>query len=316
MSKTPCSSCPDLPIKRKRGRPRKDESMARNEKRQIQASIPSSQPPPMAAVTTLQPPPMVAMNPIGDNHNIMGQVVTGVIDGVFDAGYLISIRVGPNNTILRGLVFQQGHYCPITPTNDVTPHLKMCRRENFQIPQVACMKQPSQVAMHVSMQNYQTTPIVAGGSGNVARPPPERLRMVEQDELMHAFEVSNMVEEQVKNDECGHGLKNDQLLSDCDLMAESLPRNEVVNHPQLPCNARLVQDVDHESAIDEADKREQQEGENAVLVTRVETGMEEPPLFEKDESVKQEGEVNKIDVNEDPNQGVDLVATDLIPNQD
>ncbi|KAI3745372.1 hypothetical protein L1987_58483 [Smallanthus sonchifolius] len=127
---------------------------------------------------------------------MVGQVVTGVIDGVFEAGYLISIRVGANNTLLRGLVFQQGHYCPITPANDVQEHLK--------------------------------------------------------------------------NDDCGHGLKNEPI----------------------------VQDVDHESAINEADKQKQ-EGEKRVFVTRVETG-----------------EVIKIDVNQDPNQGVDLVATDVISNQD
>ncbi|KAI7751042.1 hypothetical protein M8C21_032062 [Ambrosia artemisiifolia] len=298
MSNTPCSIRPDHPVKRKRGRPRKDESMARNEKRQPQTSIPPS-----------QPPPTIAMNPIGNNHTMMGQVVTGVIDGVFDAGYLISIRIGPNNTILRGLVFKQGHYCPITPANDVMPHLKMCSRERFQIPQVACMKQPSQVAMHVIMQNYQTTPMVAGGSGNSAS-----LRIVEQDELMRGFEVSKMVEGQVKNDECGQGLKNDHLLSGCDLMAESLPRNEVVNHPRLPCDERNVQDVNQEFATKETDERKQ--GDNAVFITHVERGMEESPSFEKVESEKQEGEVSKIDVNQDPSQAVDLMANDLTSNQD
>lgn len=318
MSKTPSSSTSDLPIKRKRGRPRKDESISRNDqKRQTPTTISPSQPQPMSAVTTIQPPPTITMNPIGDNHNMVGQVVTGVIDGVFDAGYLLSVRVGPNNTLLRGLVFQQGHFCPITPMNDVAPHLKMSRRENYQIPisnqtqlcisQAVCTKQPQQMAMPVTMQNYQNSLMMAGGSSNSV-PPPENLRMMEQDEVMQVFEVSKMVEEPPKNDDCGQGLKNDHLVSDPDLMAESLPRNDI---PSLHCGASLVQDMNHETETDEADKQNLQ-GENLEPITRVETGLEEPQSFEKEmvqqESEKQEGEMSRIDVNQDPNQGV---ATDL-----
>ncbi|KAI3718731.1 hypothetical protein L6452_19613 [Arctium lappa] len=321
MSKTPSSSASELPVKRKRGRPRKDESMPRNDKRQTQtSSISPAQPPPISAVTNLQPLPTVAMNPIADNHNMVGQVVTGVIDGVFDAGYLLSVRVGPNNTLLRGLVFQQGHFCPITPANDVAPHLKMCRRQVFQLPnsnqnqlctpapQPQPQPQPGCTKLTMpmtTMQHYQTTPMVAGGSSNSA----PNLRMVEQDELMQVFEVSKMVEEPPKNDDCGHGLKNDHLVSDSDLMAESVPRNDVVKHSSLHCGASLVQDIDHESVIDEADRQKQQEGENPEPITRVrETGVEEQPSFGKDmlpqESEKQQGEVSKIDVNQDPNQAV------------
>ncbi|CAH1423793.1 unnamed protein product [Lactuca virosa] len=320
MSKTPSSSASELPVKRKRGRPRKDESMPRNDKRQTQTSMSPSQPPPIPAMTAMQPPPTLTMTPTGDNHNMVGQVVTGVIDGIFDAGYLISVRVGPNNTLLRGLVFQQGHFCPITPANDVTPHLKMCRRENYQIPnsnptqlctpQVACTKQPPQLTIPVTMQNYQTTPMMTGGSSNSALPP-ENLRMVEQDELMQVFEVSKMVQEPPKNDDCGHGLKNDHLVSDSDLMTEStLPTNDVVKHPSLHVGAPLVQDINNESVIDEVD-RQNQEGENPETITHVETGMEEPPTFEKvmlQQESENQGEVSKIDVNQDPNQSV---ATDL-----
>ncbi|KAI3498903.1 hypothetical protein L1887_34689 [Cichorium endivia] len=319
MSKTPSSSASELPIKRKRGRPRKDESMPRNDKRQTQTSMSPAQPPPISAVTTIQQPPTLTMTTTGDNHNMVGQVVTGVIDGVFDAGYLISVRVGPNNTVLRGLVFQQGHLCPITPANDVAPHLKMCRRETYQIPnsnqtqlctpQAACTKQPPQMTMPVTMQNYQTTPMMAGGSSNSAIPP-ENLRMVEQDDLMQVFEVSKMVEEPLKNDDCGHGLKNDHLVSDSDLMAESLPRNDVVKHPSLHCGAPLVHDMNNESVIDEAN-RINREGENLGLITHVETRMEEQPSFEKDmlqQESEKKGEVSNIDVNQDPNQSV---ATDI-----
>ncbi|KAI3818780.1 hypothetical protein L1987_12597 [Smallanthus sonchifolius] len=312
MSKTPSSSALELPVKRKRGRPRKDESMPRNEKRQIQTSISPSQPPTIVAVQ----PPQVTMNHVGDNHNMVGQVVTGVIDGLFDAGYLISVRVGPNNTLLRGLVFQQGHFCPTTPANDVAPHLNMCRRESFQIPTLnqtqlctpSCAKQPPQLAMPVTRQNYQTNPMLTGGSSNSSLPPPENLRMVGQDEFMQVFDVSKMVEEPPKNDDCGRVLKNDSLLSDSDLMAESFYKNDIVKHASLPCDAPVIQDFDHESAIDDANKQKQHEREYSVSLTCVETAMvEPPPSFEIDESEKQ-GEVSKINVNQVPTQGL---ATDL-----
>ncbi|KAJ0637122.1 hypothetical protein HanOQP8_Chr17g0670061 [Helianthus annuus] len=279
MSKTPSSNGPEHPVKRKRGRPRKDESMPRNEKRQTQTSIisSSSSQPPSNATNVIQPQPTITMNHVGDNHNMVGQVVTGVIDGLFDAGYLISVRVGPNNTLLRGLVFQQGHFCHITPANDVAPNLNMCRRENFQIPisnpTQLCAKQPPQLAMPVTMQNYQTNPMM----------PPENLRMVGQDELMQVFEVSKMVGEPPKND---GGLKNDQLLSDnCDLMAQSFHKNnDIANHTSLPCGARIVQDFDHEYVDDEANKQKHV----------VETGMQEATSFEIDESKKQEGMLSQL----------------------
>ncbi|KAK9065311.1 hypothetical protein SSX86_016694 [Deinandra increscens subsp. villosa] len=297
MSKTPSSSGPELPVKRKRGRPRKDESISRNERsRQIQ----TSQPPTIATIQPQQT--VVTMNHVGDNHNMMGQVVTGVIDGLFDAGYLISVRVGPNNTLLRGLVFQQGHFCPLTPANDIAPNIHMCRRENYQIPvtnqthlctpQASCTaKQPPQLGMQVTMQNYQTTPMnmMTGGGGNPSLPQPqENLRMVGQDELMNVFEVSKMVEEQPKNDDCGRVLKNDPLLSDSDLMAESFHKNDIMNHQNLPCDASIVQDSDRKSAIDDENKQKQLEGEYTGSLTTVETGMvEPPPSFEIDESEKQ-----------------------------
>lgn len=291
MSKTHSSNGTDLPVKRKRGRPRKDESMLRNEKRQTQQSISMSQPSHISAITNIQQPSAVTMNPIGDSHNVVGQVVTGVIDGVFDAGYLISVRVGPHNTLLRGLVFQQGHFCPITPSNDVAPHLKMSRRENIQIPisnqtqqcnpQTTCAKQSSQLAMPVTMQNYQTSPMMAGPSSNSA-PPPENLRMVEQDELMQVFEVSKMVEQPPKNDDCSHGMRNDNFLSDSDLMAESLHRNDVVKNPNLHCGGPLVHEIGHESVIEEVDMQTQREAENPEHITRVETVIEEATSIEKD----------------------------------
>lgn len=311
VSKTPSSGL-DLPIKRRRGRPRKDENMPRNEKRQTQTSISPSQPP---LISSIQKPRMVTMNHVGDNHNMVGQVVTGVIDGIFDAGYLISVRTGPNNTPLRGLIFQKGHFCPITPTNDVAPCIKMYRRENFQIsnssnsqlctPQAGCVKPPQ--VMPMTMQIYQATPMMGEASSN-SGPPPENLRMVAQDELMQVFEVSKMVEGQPKNDNFGNFLKDDQLLSDSDRMAVSLPRDDVVNPLSLYCCSSFIQDINHESVTTAEVDKQKQQGENYEPINHVETAMEETQSLEKDilkqESEKYKGDMRRIDVNQDPNQEV------------
>ncbi|KAK9084845.1 hypothetical protein Sjap_025256 [Stephania japonica] len=63
---------------------------------------------------------------------MVGQVVSGVLDGSFDAGYLLTVRVGDTNTILRGVVFAPGLSVPVSGANDVAPHVKMLKR--FDVP--------------------------------------------------------------------------------------------------------------------------------------------------------------------------------------
>ncbi|CAL9226352.1 unnamed protein product [Arabidopsis halleri] len=83
-------------VKRKRGRPRKDEN------------------------STPKP-----------DTNLVGKVVTGVVEGSFDAGYLLNVNVKDSDTKLRGLVFIPGRVNPITPENDVAPLVKMYEREDI-----------------------------------------------------------------------------------------------------------------------------------------------------------------------------------------
>ncbi|KAG6755710.1 hypothetical protein POTOM_039112 [Populus tomentosa] len=64
----------------------------------------------------------------------VGQVITGVIGGLFDAGYLVKVKVGDSETHLRGLVFLPSRFIPITAANDVAPQAKKNRRADIPIP--------------------------------------------------------------------------------------------------------------------------------------------------------------------------------------
>ncbi|KAI8000678.1 hypothetical protein LOK49_LG09G00346 [Camellia lanceoleosa] len=115
------------PLKRKRGRPRKDENLVHKEK-----PAESPQPAPSDDVRTNQ---HTEFDPSDDIDNEMvGQVVSGVIEGSFDAGYFLSVRTGNTGTLLRGVVFQPGLFTLITAANDVAPQAKMYQRREFPIP--------------------------------------------------------------------------------------------------------------------------------------------------------------------------------------
>ncbi|XP_049414050.1 uncharacterized protein LOC125876836 isoform X2 [Solanum stenotomum] len=114
-----------LPLKRRRGRPRKDPSL----KRVVRAQVP----PPFELVQEIQPQ---QVNRNDGNNGMIGQAVTGVVESAFDAGYLLNVRIGDSNTNYRGVVFKPGHYIPVTAANDVAPHLQMIRRNEVRPPAV------------------------------------------------------------------------------------------------------------------------------------------------------------------------------------
>lgn len=121
--KTSSLSPADLPVKRKRGRPRKDENLFLGKKKSAMPPSDSTRKNKESADTS------------GDaNGDMVGQVVTGVIEGSFDAGYLLNVKVGNTDTHLRGVVFLPGRFTPITPANDVAPHVKMHNRKEIPIP--------------------------------------------------------------------------------------------------------------------------------------------------------------------------------------
>ncbi|KAF6168064.1 hypothetical protein GIB67_011449 [Kingdonia uniflora] len=120
----------EIPVKRKRGRPRKDDGVLRRERR-----------------APVKPKPVIAHQPVtahqtviahSNGHkniesnsvenSLVGKAVSGVIDGSFEAGYLVTVKVGDTDKMLKGLVFKPGLAVPISGTNDIAPHAKMVKR--------------------------------------------------------------------------------------------------------------------------------------------------------------------------------------------
>ncbi|VFQ91800.1 unnamed protein product [Cuscuta campestris] len=107
-----------LPVKRRRGRPRKDQSPSHRRDAPIV-------PPGMERNT---------QNPAHQVDAMVGQAVTGIIEASFDAGFLLSVTIGDSKTKLRGIVFKPGHYVPITSENDIAPHVEMIHRNEIRLP--------------------------------------------------------------------------------------------------------------------------------------------------------------------------------------
>ncbi|KAK4263568.1 hypothetical protein QN277_028961 [Acacia crassicarpa] len=139
------------PGKRKRGRPRKDERIVQVEPLRcfpdivIKPNQPGGTTGSNIAINPNQPGGTtgsnIAINPNqaagttgSANDEMVGRVVTGVIEGGFGGGYFLKVQIGDPPTYFRGVVFRPGQCVPITPENDVVPHLEMIKRANFPIP--------------------------------------------------------------------------------------------------------------------------------------------------------------------------------------
>ncbi|EPS67288.1 hypothetical protein M569_07491, partial [Genlisea aurea] len=68
------------------------------------------------------------------HENVVGQPVSGFVEASFDAGYLLTVKIGNTSPALRGIVFKPGHFVPVTAENDVAPHLQMIRRNEVDFP--------------------------------------------------------------------------------------------------------------------------------------------------------------------------------------
>ncbi|XP_004500054.1 uncharacterized protein [Cicer arietinum] len=132
----------DVPIKRKRGRPRK-YPRPDSEESSYMALSQSRKQTPVRVEQVPVPPGFQAVN--GNQHlqrgqesesndAMVGQVVSGVIEAAFDAGFLLSVRVGNSDTTLRGLVFKPGRFVPVCPENDVAPGVPMIQRNEVPFP--------------------------------------------------------------------------------------------------------------------------------------------------------------------------------------
>ena len=119
------SSLPvETPMKRKRGRPRKDGSQVKRERLTKSNSVSGTHHRLGASRS----------NEEDDDDEMVGQVVSGVCEGSFDAGYFVTVKVGNTDTLLRGAVFVPGLFTPISAANDVAPYAKMYKRKEIPIP--------------------------------------------------------------------------------------------------------------------------------------------------------------------------------------
>ncbi|VVB15721.1 unnamed protein product [Arabis nemorensis] len=94
--------------KRKRGRPRRDEGQTQQQVR-----------PPVT--TTI-------------DDNLIGQVVSGVVEGSFEAGYFLNVMVAASQRQLKGVVFLPDKVNPVTPMTDLFPQAKMYARQDIPFP--------------------------------------------------------------------------------------------------------------------------------------------------------------------------------------
>ncbi|XP_024018599.1 uncharacterized protein LOC21400817 isoform X2 [Morus notabilis] len=125
----------NIPEKRKRGRPRKYPKINIEDN----ARIPKIQrienvggPPGFGGVNGNQPGPAAVS--VDATNSMVGKTVSGVIEAVFDAGYLLCVRVANSDITLRGVVFRPGRFIPVSPENDVAPNLQMIRRTEIPLP--------------------------------------------------------------------------------------------------------------------------------------------------------------------------------------
>ncbi|XP_057829415.2 uncharacterized protein LOC131040491 [Cryptomeria japonica] len=99
--------------------------------------IPKAEPLPLPAKRKVMPgrldskrkPKAKKKGSSADNTSFLGHIIHGVVDGSFDAGYLLTVRVGDTDTVLRGLVFEPGLCVPISEVNDIAPNVKLTQRE-------------------------------------------------------------------------------------------------------------------------------------------------------------------------------------------
>ncbi|KAL6562238.1 hypothetical protein OROGR_003245 [Orobanche gracilis] len=131
-----------LPAKRRRGRPRKDAKFSRQEslhspenpthiKNTRRATLTYPTPDAIKNNTRLLDTNTKEASTIG---GMVGTTIRGVIEGSFDAGYLISVRIADNDTPFRGVVFQPKKVVPLTATNDIAPQARMYQRREITIP--------------------------------------------------------------------------------------------------------------------------------------------------------------------------------------
>ncbi|KAG2333155.1 hypothetical protein Bca4012_017207 [Brassica carinata] len=105
------------------------------------------------------------------NEAMVGQQVTGMIEATFEDGFLLSVKVGGSDAMLRGVVFKHGHFHPVSADNDVAPHVPMITRNSDMVDRLrgarALVPVPIQPKLPVIPNHLLTTPVLQNGSGHV-----------------------------------------------------------------------------------------------------------------------------------------------------
>lgn len=60
-------------------------------------------------------------------NGLLGQSVCGTLDGTFEAGYLLTVKVAGTGHVLKGIVFDPHRCVPISEENDIAPMIPMAR---------------------------------------------------------------------------------------------------------------------------------------------------------------------------------------------
>ncbi|XP_033510937.1 uncharacterized protein [Nicotiana tomentosiformis] len=214
-----------LPVKRRRGRPRKDGGLAKR----VMLQTPRT--PATENSNKIQQHAEMSQKD-STSENMLGQIVSGVIDGCFDAGYFLSIKIGNSANTFRGLVFVPGRFSPITAANDIAPQVKMYHRSqgiNLQNQDIGIDKPnhlkkqlnvyigqdlPSEPMPNATLvpTNQHANPDQTLKTQSQSIPILENLRMVEQDEVMQVFEVVNQSESPELNAEQGKFVVSESIL--------------------------------------------------------------------------------------------------------
>ncbi|KAF8023736.1 hypothetical protein BT93_F1047 [Corymbia citriodora subsp. variegata] len=71
----------------------------------------------------------------GRDNVMLGQRFSGVVEAEFDAGYLLTVRLGNPQKTLRGVVFKPGCHVPVSAENDVAPDVPMIQRVEIPHPE-------------------------------------------------------------------------------------------------------------------------------------------------------------------------------------
>ncbi|XP_030453581.1 uncharacterized protein LOC115675108 [Syzygium oleosum] len=71
----------------------------------------------------------------GIDNVMLGQRFSGLVEAEFDAGYLLTVRLGNPQKTLRGVVFKPGCHQPVSAENDVAPGVPMIQRVEIPRPE-------------------------------------------------------------------------------------------------------------------------------------------------------------------------------------